>query len=70
MNEELIKDIIKYKLTAANKILNHFPKKLSDNIKTAGRIILKEINESSQEIKDQPVNRSKSTDKVNNIDIE
>ncbi|MBL4934486.1 hypothetical protein JK636_01790 [Clostridium sp. YIM B02515] len=70
MNEALIKNIIKYKLTKADKILNQLPQEMSDNLRNLSKIVLKSINESSQEIKDEPVNKSKEKDGLKNIGIE
>lgn len=70
MNEAFIKNIIQLKLTAAGKILDQLPPKMSDNLKNLGKTILDGINESSQKTKDQSISKSKSTDKLNNINIE
>lgn len=70
MNEELIKNIIKCKLTAAEKILDRLPSEMSNNLKGLGRLILCSINENCHEIKEQPVNRVKLTDDIKNIKIE
>lgn len=70
MNEALIKNIIKYKLTTADKILNQLPQEMSDNLRNLSKIILESINESSQEIKDEPVNKRKSKNGLENIEIE
>lgn len=70
MNEELIKNIIKYKLTKADKILNRLPEEMSDNLRNLSKIILKSINESSQEIKDEPVKKRETKNGLKNIEIE
>lgn len=70
MNEELIKNIIKYKLTKADKILNQLPEEMSDNLRNLSKIILKSINESSQEIKDEPVKKREAKNGLKNIEIE
>lgn len=70
MNENLIKNVIKYKLTTAEKILNHLPKEMSSNVKNLSKIILESIKENSQEINDEPMQKAKSSGGINNIKID
>jgi hypothetical protein len=70
MNEMLIKNIIQYKLTATRKIINKLPADLSDEAKNLGRIVLESLNENFQEIKNQPENKIKSKNVINNIKID
>lgn len=70
MNELLIKNIIKYKLAAAGKILEQLPPELSGNLKNLSKIVLETIRENLLETKAPSVNNTKSTTKLNNIKIE
>lgn len=70
MNEILIKNIVKYKLTTAEKILNQLPQEISNNLRNLSNTILKSIIESSQEIKNEPINKRESKDGLKNIKIE
>jgi len=47
MNNLLIKKIIRYKLNAADVILDWMPLKKAEKIKNFGKIILEELNEHS-----------------------
>lgn len=70
MNEALIKNIIKYKLTTADRILNQLPQEMSNNLRNLSKIVLKSINESSQEIKNEPVKKREAKSGLKNIEIE
>ncbi len=70
MNEALIKNIIKYKLATADRILNQLPQEMSNNLRNLSKIVLKSINESSQEIKNEPVNKKEAKNGLKNIEIE
>ena len=59
MNETLVKNIVKYKLNAAEKLLDCLPSEISNSLKDLGRLMLKSINENSQELKEQPINKTK-----------
>jgi hypothetical protein len=52
------------------KILNHLPQKISNNLKNVSKTILKSINESLQEINDEPIKKVKPRGEINNIKIE
>ncbi|MDF2889930.1 MAG: hypothetical protein K0R80_297 [Clostridia bacterium] len=70
MNEEIIKNLVKYKLNLAEAILDSLPEKLSQDARKLGKLILDGVNESLQEMKEKPVEKSKSSDKLENITIE
>jgi hypothetical protein len=70
MNEVLIKELIKLKLNAANKVVNNLPPKMSEEIKDFGRIVLEGVTESCNEIKAQPASKPKHPGKLENVTIE
>jgi hypothetical protein len=70
MNEEIIKNFVKYKLNLAEAMIDCLPEKLSEDAKKLGKLILDGVNESLQEIKEKPVKKSKSSDKLEKITIE
>jgi hypothetical protein len=70
MNEELVKNIVKYKLAVGEKILDRLLPDVSNSLKDLGRIIFESISESLQEVNAQPAKKAKSNDKLNNINIE
>jgi hypothetical protein len=70
MNEMLIKNLIKYKLNIVESIIDTLPEKMSEDAKNLGKIILEGVNESFQEIKEQPVKKPKSEVKLENITID
>ena len=70
MNEALIKELIKHKLNAADIIVNSLPTQISEEIKNLGRVILDSVNESCNEMKEKPTQKSKGSDKLDNIPIE
>ena len=70
MNKALIKGLIKYKLNAADTIVNSLPPKISEEIKNFSRVILESVNESCNEMKEQAASKAKRSDKVDNIPIE
>lgn len=69
MNEKLIKDLVKFKLIAADEILSHLPQKVSNEVKDFGRIILEGVNENLKTI-DEQHKKTKSSSKLNDIPIE
>jgi hypothetical protein len=70
MNEVLIKNLIKYKMNVADSVINSLPAKMSEDLKSLRKIILDSVNESYQDIKDQPVKKSKPENKLQNVEIE
>jgi hypothetical protein len=70
MDEELINKLIKYKLNAAGKIVDRMPEKVSAEIKDFGRVILESVNENVREMKEQPSEKTKPSDKLNHVPIE
>ncbi|MDF2531817.1 MAG: hypothetical protein K0Q65_1398 [Clostridia bacterium] len=70
MNEEIIKNLVKYKLNLAESMLDSLPEKLSQDARKLGKLILDGVNEGVQEMKEKPVEKSKSSDKLENITIE
>lgn len=70
MNEALIKKLIKYKLDAASTIIDHLPPDMSEEIRSMGRVILENLNESVRGINEQPSKKSKPLDKLSNVQIE
>lgn len=70
MNELIMKKLIKYKLNAAEAIVEHLPLEISKEIKVLGRVILESLNESSQEMNKQADKKSKPSDNLNNVIIE
>lgn len=70
MNELLVKCLIKYKLNAAEIMVDRLPSEISKEIKVLGRVILESLNESSQEMKDQSDKKSKPSGKLSNVIIE
>lgn len=69
MNKALIKNIIQFKLTTAEKILDRLPKEMSSNLRNLGALVLDNINEGTQQTKDETVSKTKSS-VLNNIKIE
>lgn len=70
MNEALIKKLIKYKLCAADAILGSMPPKVSDEIRSFGRVVLEGLNEGFSMVEEKAVLKSKGTGKLDNIPIE
>ncbi|MGE5630900.1 MAG: hypothetical protein ACM3TR_07360 [Caulobacteraceae bacterium] len=70
MNEALIKKVIKYKMDIAGEIVDCLPLKVSEEIKNLGRIVIEGLNESFQEMKEQPPKKSGKPDKLNKVTIE
>lgn len=70
MNEALIRELLKYKLNAADIIINSLPSKISGEIKNLGRVILESVNEGLNEMKEQPASEAKRSDKLDNVPIE
>jgi hypothetical protein len=70
MNEALIKELIKYKLNAADTIVSSLPHEISGEIKKLGRTILASVNESCNAMKEQPASKAKRSDKLDNVPIE
>jgi hypothetical protein len=70
MNEILIKNLVKYKLNVADSIINCLPAKMSEDLKSLDKIILDSANESLQDIKEQPVKKTKPENKLQNVEIE
>lgn len=69
MNEKLIKDLVKFKLNAADEILSHLPQKISNEVQDLARIILEGVNENLKTI-DERHKKTKSSSKLNDIPIE
>ncbi|MDD2492221.1 MAG: hypothetical protein PHV12_08550 [Bacteroidales bacterium] len=69
MNEALIKELIKYKLNAANLIVNSLPHNVTEEIRGLGRIIIEGINEGCKDINQQNITNSKKSKNLNNITI-
>jgi hypothetical protein len=70
MNEILLKKIIKLKLNTAETVINQLPPEISKGFKEFGRIIFECVNEGFQETTENPSEKSKSSNKLNNISIE
>ena len=70
MNEVLIKNIINYKFSTVEKILDKLPPEISNSFKSLGAIVLESVNENSQKIKDQSVNKATTSEKLNKVKIE
>ncbi|WP_366924636.1 hypothetical protein MFMK1_001627 [Metallumcola ferriviriculae] len=68
MNETLIKELIKYKLGAAETIVDHLPKTLSAGLKELGQIVFEGINERYSDNTDKF--SRKPADKLNSVPIE
>ena len=56
MNEELIRNLVKWKLDATDKLIDRLPERLSMEIKQFGRIFLESVTERVQEKNEQPTN--------------
>lgn len=67
MNETLIKELIKYKIRAANEIINSIPSGVADEIRKLGRIVLEGIEEGCKNLGDT---KPEGKNKINNIVIE
>ena len=70
MNETLIKELIKYKLNAADAVLGSLPSEVSDEIRKLGRAVLDGLNEASKDINEKPAEKPKSAKKLEDIPIE
>ncbi|HYE83391.1 MAG TPA: hypothetical protein VEG39_14640 [Clostridia bacterium] len=70
MNEALVKEIVKCKLHIANTIIEQLPTEIAEEIRKTGKVILESLNEGSKDIKEQPVKKAKTSDKLNNVPIE
>jgi hypothetical protein len=70
MNELLVRNLIRYKLNAAEAIVERLPLEISEEIEALGRVILECLNEGSQEMKKQPDKKSKPLDNIKNVIIE
>ena len=70
MNETIIKEVIKFKLQAAETLVDCLPTKVSEEIKDLGRIILQSVNENMNLINENSSKKSKQSDKLNDIPIE
>lgn len=70
MNEKLIKELIKYKLNAANSIIDHLPAEMSMKVNNLRRVILEGVSEGLVEMKEQASKKSKPGDKLDSINIE
>jgi hypothetical protein len=70
MNEVLIKELVKLKLNAADAIISNLPPKVSEEIKSLGRIILESVNESCKDMKGQEASKVEHKDKLDNVPIE
>lgn len=66
MNETLIKELIKYKIRAANEIINSMPSGVADEIRKLGRIVLEGIEEGCKSLGDTGY---EGKNKINNIII-
>jgi hypothetical protein len=70
MNELLVRNLIRYKLNAAEAIVERLPLEISKEIKALGRVILESLNEGSQEMKKQPDKETKPSNNLKNVIIE
>lgn len=70
MNEVLIKELIKCKLNAADRVINNLPPEISKEIKDLSRLILESINESCSERKENKESKPKASNKLENVPIE
>ncbi|MCQ1529039.1 MULTISPECIES: hypothetical protein [Lutispora] len=70
MNEALIKELIKYKLNAANAIVNSMPPKAAEEIRSFSRIIMEGIEEGCKAMNEKNTLNSKKSNKLDKIDIE
>lgn len=70
MNELLVRNLIRYKLNAAEAIVERLPLEISEEIEALGRVFLESLNEGSQEMKKQPDKKSKPLDNLKNVIIE
>lgn len=66
MNDALIKEVIKYKLAAVDKIINRMPPVISEELKALGKAVLEGINDGLQDKNRNP----KQNTKLNDIKIE
>ncbi len=69
MNEDLIRNIVKCKLWAAEKLMDHLPQEMSDSLRDLGRLILESINENCRELKGEPTDKARP-EGLNSIKIE
>lgn len=70
MNEALVKKVIQYKLNIAGSLIELLPSKVSDEVKSLGKVIMESMNENFQDktkAHDQP---TKSTEGINSVTIE
>ncbi len=70
MNEVIIKELIRIKINAARAIVDNLPPGMSQEIKDLGRIILRSVNEISQETERRPAKGTEPSDKVTGVPIE
>jgi hypothetical protein len=70
MNEALIKELIKYKLSMACAVLNSLPPDAADKIRKLGSTVLEGLNEACREIEEKPAAKSKNAEKLEDIPIE
>jgi hypothetical protein len=70
MNEVLIKELVKFKLNAADALLDSMPSKVSEEIRSFGKVILESVNESCKEMKEKPPSKAKPSSKIDNVVIE
>lgn len=70
MNKTLIKEVIKYKLHAAELLVDCLPPETSKHIKNLSRLILDGANEHCQSGSNTSVTKTKSKEKLNSIMID
>ena len=69
MNEQLLKNIIKYKFNLANKFVDCLPEKASNEVKNMGKIILKSLEEALDNNEDQSVETKTDSNGLKNVPI-
>lgn len=70
MNEEFIKDLIRFKIDAAGKIIDHLPPNVSDRIRANARLIYESIGENIPEAGERAAKPPVSSDHLKKVKIE
>ncbi|MBC7961167.1 MAG: hypothetical protein H7X94_15005 [Vallitaleaceae bacterium] len=70
MNEVLVKKIIKYKLDRANALMDLLPAKVSEEVKSFGKVLLETMNENFSEEARNQTKPDKSPEGLHNVTIE
>ncbi|HWT27574.1 MAG TPA: hypothetical protein VN131_06510 [Mobilitalea sp.] len=70
MNEELVRRVVKYKLNAANNLIDKLPEDLQKDINSIRRVITECLNEIPSEPKEQSTEKKQSANQLNKINIE